>query len=79
MVSETKIDEMFPKEIFFIEWFSTSCRLDRDSKGRGIMLNVKNDVPLMLLKINPLKIFFIELNSLVSKYICNRDKIEVKK
>ena len=43
------------------------------------MLNVKNDIPLMLLKINPLKIFFIELNSLVSKYICNRDKIEIKK
>ena len=35
MISETKIDESFPKEIFLIERFSTRYRLDRDSKGEG--------------------------------------------
>ena len=35
MISETKIDESFPKGNFLIEGFSTPYRLDRDSKGRG--------------------------------------------
>ena len=36
MISETKIDESFPKEHFLIEGFSTPYRLDRDSKGHVI-------------------------------------------
>ena len=35
MISETKIDESFPKGYFLIEGFSTPYRLDRDSKGGG--------------------------------------------
>ena len=35
MISETKINESFPKGHFSIEGFSTPCRLDRDSKGGG--------------------------------------------
>ena len=35
MISETKIDETFPKGNFLIEGFSTPYRLDRDSKGGG--------------------------------------------
>ena len=45
MISETEIDESFPKGIFLIEGFSTPYRLDRDSKGRGIMLYVRADIP----------------------------------
>ena len=48
MISETKIDESFPKENFLIEGFSTPYRLDRDSKGGVIML----PLTLLLLKIN---------------------------
>ena len=44
MISETKIDESFPKGNFLIEGFSTPCRLGRDSKGRGIMLYVRADI-----------------------------------
>ena len=44
MISETKIDESFPKGNFLIEGFSTPYRLDRDSGG-GIMLYVKADIP----------------------------------
>ena len=32
MISETKIDETFPKGYFLIEGFSTPYRLDRDSR-----------------------------------------------
>ena len=35
IISETKIDESFPKGNFLIEGFSTPYRLDRDSKGGG--------------------------------------------
>ena len=45
MISETKIDEGFPKGNFLIEGFSTPFRLDRDSKGGGIMLYVRADIP----------------------------------
>ena len=45
MISETKIDEGFPKGNFLIEGFSTPIRLDRDSKGGGIMLYVRADIP----------------------------------
>ena len=45
MISETKIDESFPKGNFLIEGFSTPYRLDRDSKGGGIMLYVRADIP----------------------------------
>ena len=38
MISETKIDESFPKGNFLIEGFSTPYRLDRDSKGGGSSL-----------------------------------------
>ena len=44
MISETKIDESFPKRIFLIESFSTLYRLDRDSKDGGIMLYVRADI-----------------------------------
>ena len=35
MISETKIDESFPKGNFLIEGFSTPYRSHRDSKGGG--------------------------------------------
>ena len=37
MISETNIDESFPKGNFSIEGFSTLYRLGRDSKGGGII------------------------------------------
>ena len=38
MTSETKIDDNFPQSQFFIEGFSISYRLERDSNGAGILL-----------------------------------------
>ena len=35
MISETKIDESFPKGNFLIEGFSTPYRLDHYSKDEG--------------------------------------------
>ena len=38
MISETKIDNNFPHSQFFIEGFSISYSLERDSNGAGILL-----------------------------------------
>ena len=39
MVSETKIDDTFPKSQFLIQGYSTPFRKDRTSKGGGILLS----------------------------------------
>ena len=85
MISETEIDESFPKGIFLIEGFSTSYRLDRDSKGRGIMLYVRADIPSNLLAFEdiPIESLFMELNLQNTKILMNSSynphKSEIKK
>ena len=73
MISETKIDESFPKGNFLIEGFSTPYRLDRDSKGGGIMLYVRADIPSNLLAFEdkPIESLFIELNLQNTKILIN--------
>ena len=73
MISETKIDESFPKGNFLIEGFSTPYRLDRDSKGGGIMLYVRADIPsnLLALEDKPTESLFIELNLQNAKILIN--------
>ena len=41
MVSETKIDDIFPESQFLIEGFSTPYILDRTAKGVGILLYIR--------------------------------------
>ena len=43
MISETKSDESFPQRNFSVNGFSSSYRLDRNSKTEGIMLCVRED------------------------------------
>ena len=44
MISETKLEATFPENQFFIQGYSTVYRLDRNDKGGGIMLFVKDDI-----------------------------------
>ena len=50
MISETKLDDSFPKGQFIIKGFSEPYRLDRNSKGGGIMLLIREDIPSKLLR-----------------------------
>ena len=68
MISETKIDESFPKGNFLIEGFSTPYRLDRDSKGGGDHVICKGRYTFLLLKINPSKTFLLSLTCKILKY-----------
>ena len=49
MISETKINESFPQGKFLIDGFSSPYRLDCDSKGGGIMLYIREDLPALRL------------------------------
>ena len=49
MVSETKIVDNFLIGNFLIHGFSPPYRLYHDSKGRGIMLCIREDIPSSLL------------------------------
>ena len=46
MVSETKLDDSFPKGQFLMEGFHSPFRFDRNRNGGGIMLYVREDTPL---------------------------------
>ena len=51
MISETKLDDSFPTAQFLLHGFSTPYRLQRNSKGGGILLYIKEDIPSRLLNI----------------------------
>ena len=52
MISETKIDANFPTYHFFIQEYSTVCRMDRNGKGEGVMLFVKDGIITITLKVS---------------------------
>ena len=45
LISESKINDSFPTNQFLIPGFSTPYRKDRDGKGGGILLYVRQDIP----------------------------------
>ena len=51
MASETKIDDSFSTSQFVISGFSTPFRLDRNAKGGGILVYIREYIPAKLLKI----------------------------
>ena len=71
MVSETKVGDSFPIGNFLIHGVSPHNRLDRDSKGGGIMLYIREDVPSNLLATDkePIESLYVELNLRNKKYL----------
>ena len=51
MISQTKIDDIFPQSQFLIERFRTPHRLYHDSNGVGIHLYVMEDIHFKLIAI----------------------------
>ena len=73
MISETKIDERFPQGNFLIDGFSSPYRLDRDSKGGGIMLYIRQDIPSNFVASDnkPIESLYVELNLQNVKMLIN--------
>ena len=65
MISETKLDDTFPTSQFLMQGYSTPFRKDRTSKGGGILLYVREDMPCKTIKTETDAYhegFFIEIN-----------------
>jgi hypothetical protein len=71
MISETKLDSTFPVGQFVINGFSTPFRLDRNRNGGGIMLYVREDIPVKLLftEVLPIESFYVEINLRKKKWL----------
>ena len=44
LITETKLDDTFPTSQFTIKGYSKPFRLDRNDKGGGIMLFIREDI-----------------------------------
>ena len=73
MVSETETDNSFPIGKFLIHGFSSPYRLNRDSKGGGIMLYIREDIPSNHLATDKesMESLYVELNIWNEKYLRN--------
>ena len=73
LISETKIDDSFPKGQFLMDGFSAPYRLDRNCQGGGLMLFLREDIPSNLLtsEEKPIESFYVELNLRNSKWLVN--------
>ena len=65
MISETKLDDIFPYALYHLKDFSNLYRLDRNSHGGGILVYVRDNVPSNLVKLDQkfenFESFFVEL------------------
>ena len=73
MVSESKIDDSFPDNQFFLDGYSTPYSLDRNRNGGSIMLFVHNDIPSKMISIEklPTEGFLVKLNLRKKKWLIN--------
>ena len=64
MLSETKIDDSFPKGQFLIKGFGDPFRIDRNVNREGILFCVRENIPAKLLSAEtlPTESIFVELN-----------------
>ena len=73
LFSETKKDETFPLEQFLISGFAKPLTLDRTYRVCGIMLFIRDNIPLRLLKPGNLpsntEALFIEINLCKKKWL----------
>ena len=73
IITETKLDDSFPTAQFKVEGFSEPFRRDRNRKGGGIMIYVRNDILCRALKKynfeSDVEALFLELNFRKSKWL----------
>ena len=73
LLSETKLDVMITLEQFLVSGFVKPSGLERNSKGGGIMLFIRENVPFRLLKPGNLPSnsegLFIEINLREKKWL----------
>ena len=63
IISETKLDESFPVGKFLVDGYSVAFSFDRNGNGGGVLLYIREDIPLEHPHIKTLRVF-------PWKYIC---------
>ena len=63
-ITETRVDASFPDDQFFLDGFRTPFQLDRNRNGGGIVLFIRNDIPVKVVSTDdrPIENFYVELN-----------------
>ena len=85
MISEKKLDNSFSEGQFLIPGYSSPYRLNRNCRGGGIMMYIREDTPSKLLPIEnqPIEGFYVEINLrkkkwlLCGTYIPHRNNIAI--
>ena len=64
VISETKLDESFPTNQFFMKGFTSTHRLGQNCNGGGILLHIREDIPSKPLSTERdlTEAFFFEIN-----------------
>ena len=70
-ISETKLDDSFPAGQFKIPGYTSPFRLYRNQNGGGILVLVREDIPVTFLSSEekPIEAFFFELNFHKKKWL----------
>ena len=85
VITESKIDESFPTQQFAIQGFSLPYRCDRNEKGGGVMIYVREDIPCRELTTLPpssnFEGIFLEINLRKTKWLVfggyNNNKLNI--
>ena len=69
-ISKTKLDDLFPAGQFKISGYASPFRIDRNQNGGGILISVREDIPVKFLSSEkPIEVFFFELNFYKKKWL----------
>ena len=73
VLTETKLDDTFPMAQFLVNDFSEPYRLDRNRKGGGVIVYIREDIPSKLLDkhifLYDMDGLFVELNFRKCKWL----------
>ena len=72
-ITETRVDDSFSDDQFFLDNFRAPFQLDRNRNGGGILLFIRNDIPVKVGSTNdwPIENFYVELNFRNKKWLLN--------
>ena len=74
ILSETKLDDSFPLAQFRLHGFSSPYRFDRNSRGGGILMYIREDIPSKLLDIKSdcnIESITVKINLRKGKWLLN--------
>ena len=74
LISETKLNDLFPTAQFLIKGFSATYRFDRNSKGGGLLLYIREDITSKILTYSSncnIETLLVEINLRKKKWLLN--------